>query len=91
MKRIRVILNGKSGANPEVRAAVNRIRDEGQSMEVRCNWEGGDAARFAQEAMSDGIEVLVGGDGTIQEVVNGLMTAESSPADAASPSSPTRL
>ena len=81
MKRIRVILNGKSGAIPEVRAAVNRIRDDGQPMEVRCTWEGGDAARFAQEAMSDGIEVLVagGGDGTVHEVVNGLMTAESSP------------
>lgn len=81
MKRIRVILNGKSAARPEVRTAVNQIRDEGQSMEVRCTWEGGDAARFAQEAMSDGIEVLVaaGGDGTVHEVVNGLMTAELSP------------
>ncbi|MFV2071736.1 MAG: hypothetical protein ACC742_03680 [Thermoanaerobaculales bacterium] len=49
MKRIRVILNGKSGGNPEVRTAVNRIRDEGQAMEVRCTWEGGDAARLTQE------------------------------------------
>ena len=36
MKRIRVILNGKSAGNPQVRTAINRIRDEGQSMEVRC-------------------------------------------------------
>ena len=63
MKTIRVILNGKGAANPHVRAAINRIRDEGQAMEVRCTWEGGDAARFAQEAMRDGIDVLVAGGG----------------------------
>ncbi len=81
MKTIRVVLNGKGAANPQVRAAINQIREEGQPMEVRCTWEGGDAARFAQEAVAEGIDVLVagGGDGTIHEVVNGLMTAESKP------------
>ena len=78
MKTIRVILNGKGAANPDVRAAIYRIRNEGQPLEVRCTWEGGDAARFAREAVSDGIDVLVagGGDGTIHEVVNGLMEGD---------------
>jgi lipid kinase YegS len=81
MKSIRVILNGKGAANPQVREAINRIRDEGQAMEVRCTWEGGDAARFAREAVADGIDVLVagGGDGTIHEVVNGLMSGDGPP------------
>jgi len=81
MKHTRVILNGKGAANPQVRAGINRIRDEGQPLEVRCTWEGGDAARFAQEALSDGVDVLVagGGDGTINEVVNGLLTADTAP------------
>jgi diacylglycerol kinase family enzyme len=81
MKKVRVILNGKGAANPQVRAAINQVRDEGQPLEVRCTWEGGDAARFAQEAMDDGIEVLVagGGDGTVNEVVNGILEADSSP------------
>ena len=81
MKHIRVILNGKGAANPQVRAAINQIRKEGQPLEVRCTWEGGDAARFAQEAMSDGVEVLVagGGDGTINEVVNGVLSADTAP------------
>jgi len=81
MKKTRVILNGKGGANPQVRAGINRIRDEGQPLEVRCTWEGGDAARFAQDAMSDGVEVLVagGGDGTINEIVNGVLSADTSP------------
>ena len=81
MKRIRVILNGKGAGNPRVRAAINRVRDEGQTLDVRCTWEGGDDARFAQEAMGDGIDVLVGGggDGTINEIVNGILSADTSP------------
>jgi len=81
MKKIQVILNGKSGANPQVRSAINRIRDEGQPMQVRCTWEGGDAELFSFFSVSGGVDVLVaaGGDGTIHEVVNGLMTAESPP------------
>jgi lipid kinase YegS len=81
MKHIRVILNGTGAANPQVRAAINQIREEGQPLEVRCTWEGGDAARFAQEAMSDDIDVLVagGGDGTINEIVNGILEADTSP------------
>ena len=64
-----------------MRAAINRIREEGQPIEVRCTWEGGDAARFAQEALRDGVDVLVagGGDGTINEVVNGILSADTSP------------
>jgi len=81
MKRIRIILNGKGAANPQVRAAVTRIRDEGVPLEVRCTWEGGDAARLAREALNDHVEVLVagGGDGTVNEIVNGMLTAEPSP------------
>ena len=81
MKKIRVILNGKGAANPQVRTAINQIRNEGRPLEVRCTWEGGDAARFAQEALDDGIDVLVagGGDGTVNEVVNGVLSADTSP------------
>ena len=81
MKKIRVILNGKGAANPPVRAAINQIREQGQPLEVRCTWEGGDAARFANEAMNVGVDVLVagGGDGTINEVVNGVLTADTLP------------
>lgn len=84
MKHLRVILNGKGAANPQVRAAVRQLREEGQFLEVRSTWEGGDAERLAQEAVTDGVDVLVvgGGDGTLHEVVNGLMKLES-PADIA--------
>ena len=77
MKHLRVILNGKCAENPRVRAAVHQMREEGQPLEVRCTWEGGDAERFAHEAVGDGVDVLVagGGDGTVHGVVNGLMKA----------------
>jgi lipid kinase YegS len=54
------------------------MREEGQPLDVRCTWEGGDAERFAQEAVRDGVDVLVagGGDGTLHEAVNGLMKVE---------------
>jgi lipid kinase YegS len=81
MKKIHISLNGKGAGNPQVRAAINRIRDDGQPLEVRCTWEGGDAARFAQEALRDGVDVLVagGGDGTVNEVVNGILKTDTSP------------
>jgi len=81
MKHIRISLNGKGAGNPQVRAAINRIREEGQPLEVRCTWEGGDAARFAQEALNDGVDLLIagGGDGTVNEIVNGLLEVDQAP------------
>ena len=75
MKRLRVVLNGKSAGNSRLRAAVHQLREEGLPLEVRCTWEAGDAERFAVEAVGDRVDVVVagGGDGTLHAVVNGLM------------------
>ncbi|MFC1765400.1 GTP-binding protein [Planctomycetota bacterium] len=54
MRHSRVILNGKGAASPPVRNAIERIRAQGQPLEVRVTWEGGDAARYAREALQDG-------------------------------------
>ncbi len=77
---IRLILNGKSAANPDVRSAVQQVREQGVALEVRVTWEGGDAARLAVEACGEGIERIVagGGDGSLNEVLSGLMTVEQS-------------
>lgn len=71
----RVILNGKSAQLPEVREAVAALRDAGADLEVRVTWEAGDALRLCAEASHDGIARLIagGGDGTVNELVNGLM------------------
>ncbi|HKD17983.1 MAG TPA: lipid kinase YegS [Thermoanaerobaculia bacterium] len=81
-----LILNGKAAMRDDVREAVRAVRDEGISIEVRVTWEGGDAKRFAREATGEGFGVVIagGGDGTVNEVVTGLV--EGSDANHASPS-----
>lgn len=69
-------MNGKAAGDLSLRAAVKEVRASGVPIEVRVTYEAGDAARFAVEAAQDGVDVVVaaGGDGTINEVVSGLMT-----------------
>lgn len=70
-----LVLHGKAAMREDVRAAVRTVRDEGCRVEVRVTWEGGDAGRFARQAAEAGFGVVVagGGDGTINEVVGGLV------------------
>lgn len=74
----RLIINGKSAQIPEVRDAVDAVRDQGHSLDVRVTWEGGDAIRMVREAVDAGISRVIagGGDGTVNEVVTGLMALE---------------
>jgi len=72
-----LILHGKAAAREDVRAAVRAIRTEGLGVDVRVTWEGGDAERFARQAASEGFRIVIagGGDGTINQVVAGLVAA----------------
>ena len=72
--RWRLILNGKSAGDDEVRAAVIALRDAGVRLDVRVTWEGGDAERYVAEAISDGVDTVIagGGDGTLSEVATTL-------------------
>ncbi|WP_129139984.1 lipid kinase YegS [Modicisalibacter coralii] len=76
----RLIINGKSAQIPEVRDAVDALRDQGHALDVRVTWEGGDAIRMVHEAVDAGISRVIagGGDGTVNEVVTGLMALEAS-------------
>lgn len=78
---MRLIINGKAAANEGLRDAVKQLREEGHVIEPRATWEGGDAARFAEEAVRDEVDLVVaaGGDGTINEVLNGLMHTSQAP------------
>ena len=75
-RRMRLVINGKSAGDPALRTAIGQLRDEGHTIEVRVTWEGGDAARYAVEAAADEVDVVIagGGDGTINEVVDGLLS-----------------
>lgn len=75
---IRIILHGKEAQNIALRDAVRLLRDHRVKIDVRVTWEQGDARRLAKEARQLGVDTVVaaGGDGTLNEVVNGLMAAD---------------
>jgi lipid kinase YegS len=77
MTTMRLVLHGKQAQNPAVRAAVSAERAAGHHIDVRVTWEAGDGARLAEEASRLGIERVAagGGDGTINEVAAGLLSA----------------
>jgi lipid kinase YegS len=72
-KRVHLVLNGKVAANDALRAAVARHREAGHRIEVRVTWEKGDARRFVSEAGNVDLLIAAGGDGTVNEVLHGLM------------------
>ncbi|HSJ65689.1 MAG TPA: YegS/Rv2252/BmrU family lipid kinase [Gemmatimonadaceae bacterium] len=75
-KRLCLILHGARSELPALRHLVAWVREKGHTVDVRVTWEGGDAERFAREAAKatppfDTV-IAAGGDGTVNEVVNGL-------------------
>ena len=72
-KTVRLILNGKVAGNEALRAAVAWQRELRHRIDVRVTWEKGDARRFVSEASQVDLLIAAGGDGTLNEVVHGLM------------------
>ena len=72
-KRVHLILNGKVAGNDDFRAAVVWQRALRHRIDVRVTWERGDARRFVSEAGQADLLIAAGGDGTLNEVVHGLM------------------
>jgi lipid kinase YegS len=72
-RKIHLILNGKVANNNALRDAVIRQREAGHHIEVRVTGEKEDARRFVSEAGEVDLLIAAGGDGTLNEVVHGLM------------------
>src|SRR6266700_7324988 len=72
-RKVQLILNGKVAGNDALRSAVVRQRVVGHGIEVRVTLEKGDARRFVAEAGEVDLLIAAGGDGTVNEVVHGLM------------------
>jgi len=73
-KFLRLVVNGKVANSEALRAAVAQQRGLGHRVEVHVTWEGGDARRFGSQPEEADVVVAVGGDGTVNEVLHGLMT-----------------
>jgi lipid kinase YegS len=72
-RKVHLILNGKVANNNALWAAVIRQREAGHHIEVRVTWEKEDARRFVSEAGEVDLLIAAGGDGTLNEIVHGLM------------------
>lgn len=76
--RTRVIVNGKNADDPGLRESLTWAQQQGHPIEVRVTQDEGDAARFAagEPGHPCDVVVAVGGDGTVNEVLNGILRAE---------------
>lgn len=73
-KHIVFIVHGARAGRADLRHLVDWVRGRGHLVEVHPTWEEGDGIRLAADAADRGADVVVavGGDGTLNEVVNGL-------------------
>ncbi len=73
-KELMLIMHGQRADSDALRHLVSWVREKGHSVDPRVTWERGDSIRFAREGAARGVDavVAVGGDGTINEVLNGL-------------------
>ncbi|GJG87684.1 putative lipid kinase YegS-like protein [Gemmatimonadetes bacterium T265] len=70
-----IIVHGARAGSPDLRAAVTELRARGRLVRVHVTWERGDARRLARRAARSGGATVVaaGGDGTLNEVLNGVL------------------
>jgi diacylglycerol kinase (ATP) len=73
-KHIVLVAHGDRAGRPDFRKMVQWVRDRGHHVEVHVTFARGDAMSLARRGVSAGADVVVavGGDGTLNEVVNGL-------------------
>lgn len=73
-RHLALIVHGIRAEYPGLRSVVDWVRAKGHTVRARVTWEPGDGAMFAKEAIEAGADTVIacGGDGTLNEVVNGL-------------------
>lgn len=73
-KRFALIMHGSRADLPSMRHLVSWVREKGHEVVPAVTWEKGDGTRLAAEAIARGTDVVIaaGGDGTINEVLNGM-------------------
>src|SRR5437763_8535915 len=72
-RKVKLILNGKAAGHDALQAAIARQRAAGYTIDVRVTSEKGDARGFMAEIREVDLLIAAGGDGTLNEVIHGLM------------------
>jgi diacylglycerol kinase (ATP) len=73
-KHITFVVHGARADHEDLRRMVQWVRERGHAVEVHVTWDAGAGEYLASKAADRGTDVVVacGGDGTLNEVVNGL-------------------
>ncbi len=73
-KHLLFVIHGARAELPAVRGLIDAARDAGHTVTPRITLTRGDATNFTYHGARDGVDAVValGGDGTVNEVVNGL-------------------
>jgi lipid kinase YegS len=73
-KKLLFIIHGARADQPALQHLVEWVREKGHVVDPRLTWEQGDGIRFTREGIERGVDAVValGGDGTVNEVLNGL-------------------
>ena len=73
-KHLTFVVHGARADRPDLRQMVSWVRQRGHAVELLLTWERGDAEALSALAADRGTDVVIacGGDGTLNEVVNGL-------------------
>jgi lipid kinase YegS len=74
-RRLRLLLNERAATDDNLAQAIAHVRSRGHELDVRALAGRGEAQRLAAEAAQAGFSgvLAAGGDGTLNEVVNGVM------------------
>jgi diacylglycerol kinase (ATP) len=78
-RQIQVIINPAAGKDAPILNTLNRVFGKHDvCWQAAVTHEAGDATRLAQEAVANGVDLVVGygGDGTLMEIVNGLVGSD---------------
>ena len=73
-----LIIHGSRADNADLREAAEWARSLGHRVRAQVTWEPDDARRFAAAAVARGTDavIAVGGDGTLNEALNGVLGSD---------------